>query len=434
MRRAKRTSTAAKRVGSGRRQSTRSLASVKRRHFTEEEKRHALELVSSGMTMGQAAEAVGCCPDSIRLWRHKLASQIEEEAEAGPSSADQAAKGTSGVEGSTVTASGAAAPQAPGKSAEQSVSPQAAGPIYRPRDPGQGLGAHEVDAILAYKQKHPSMQPAQLRAQLKRFKGWRLSVKAIAKVLRDHGYELVHRGSRPEGPEPIRFEAPRRNALWQADFGEFRVEGERLHLLAFLDDFSRYVVGWTLADSQSGEVAVKTLQAAVARHGKPEAVRTDRGGGFLSGELTGYLQAELIDHVVGRSYHPQGGGKIESLIGTVRRELWEVEHFEDRARAEQRLGEFFEGYNERRAHLGIDGLTPADRFFGRADQVLAAIDALSRRRQGALDQLGAPGAGIEELAPAATGAPLEVLRLVVVDGGMEMRFCGNKVRLGSMEG
>ena len=77
---------------------------------------------------------------------------------------------------------------------------------YAPADPAQGLSEIEVAGILEWKKKHPSMGPAQLRAQLKRFNGWRLSIKAIARVLRGHGYAVVHRKSRPLGPEPIRFE------------------------------------------------------------------------------------------------------------------------------------------------------------------------------------------------------------------------------------
>jgi transposase InsO family protein len=278
------------------------------------------------------------------------------------------------------------------------------------------------------------MGPAQIRAQLKRFKGWRISNKAIARVVRQHGFELVHHGSRPKGPEPIRFEAPRRNALWQLDFAEVRVGAERLHVLVILDDFSRFVVGHSMSDSPSSQVAVETLRAAIARHGKPEAVRTDRGGAFIAfskdTDFGRYVEAELIDHIVGKSYNPKGGGKVERAIGTMRRELWEVMEFANRREAERKLDEFFRNYNERRAHMGIDGLTPADRFFGRADQVLATVDAISRKRQGALALSTPSGSAFEEMA---AGAPLEVLRLVLIDGEMELRFCGARVRLGSVE-
>jgi len=310
-------------------------------------------------------------------------------------------------------------------------------PVYQPRDPGQGLGEHEVAAILEIKKCHPSMGPAQIRAQLKRFKGWRVAVKAIARVLRTHGYELVHRGSRPSGPEPIRFEAPRRNAIWQMDYADLRVGDDRLTLLVILDDFSRFVVGHGVGDGPTSAFATSTLTAAIARHGKPEAVRTDRGSGFLAKshetDFAPFLEAELIDHIVGRAYHPEGGGKVESLIGSVRRELWEVEEFIDRAQAERRLAEFFLNYNEFRAHMGIGGLTPADRFFGRADRVQAAIDAVSRRRQGALALTQACGDVFEERLPAAAGAPLEVLRLVRIEDRLELHFCGARVVLGGIQ-
>jgi transposase InsO family protein len=230
------------------------------------------------------------------------------------------------------------------------------------------------------------------------------------------------------GPQPVRFEAPRRNALWQMDFAELRIAGERQHVLVVLDDFSRFCVGHVLSNSPSAEVVIELLRTAIARHGKPEAVRTDRGGGFLSAEMTAFLEAELIDHVVGRAYHPEGGGKVESLVGTLRRELWDVEHFDDWDTAARRLGRFFLEYNERRAHMGIDGLTPADRFFGRADRVLAHIDAVSRRRNGAHAVDADAGAPLEEIGARA----LEVLRLVIVDGQMELRLCGSKVILGSV--
>jgi len=309
--------------------------------------------------------------------------------------------------------------------------------LYAPKDPGQGLSRAEQAAILELKKRHPSYGPAQIRAQLKRFKGWRVSIKAIASCLKKNGYELVHRGSKPQGYEEHRFEAPRRNAIWQMDFGEFWVGRERRHLLVAEDDFSRFVVGHVLVLEKSTEGATALLLSAMARHGKPEAVRTDRGGEFLAkaheGDFDRVLEAEEIDHIIGRSYNAKGGGKVESMIGTVRRELWEVEHFGDVGEARERLASFFEEYNHGRAHMGIDGLTPADRFFGRGDQVLAAIDGISRRRQGALAMPLTEGAPFEEILGIRTGAPLEVLRLVIENGRMEMRFCGARVPLGQIE-
>lgn len=384
---------------------------LKGKRYTEEQRQHTLVLVASGMTQARAAETVGATGESVRKW--------------------VAAAKTNGTMPKPPRSQGAAS-----DAETAATNATAASSPYRPKDPGQGLADYEHDAIVEIKNKHPSYGPAQVRAQLKRFRGWRLSIKAIKGVFKTNGFETVHRGSRPEGPEPIRFEAPHRNALWQMDFADMRISGSKLHLLVALDDFSRFCVGHALCDSPSSEVAVQVLRQAIARHGKPEAIRTDRAGAFVAntneGDFARVLEAEMIDHVVGRPYHPQGGGKVEALIGTVRRELWDVEHFDDRATAERRLSEFLGDYNERRAHMGIDGLTPADRFFGRADRVLAQIDSISRKRQGGLLQSGT--AVIEEVCGAATRAPVEVLRLCIVDGQMELRFCGARLPLGRISG
>ena len=400
----------------GRRSVGRRNGVPKRRQFTEDEKEEALQLAASGVARSEIAKAIGCSCESVRLW----VRAAEQDGSMPGASAEPDAPIEAKAKESDATESGAGTCS-----------------IYTPRDPGQGLGEHEEGAILEIKRKHPSMGPAQIRAQLKRFRGWRVATKAIARVLRAHGHELVHRGSRPWGPEPIRFEAPRRNAIWQTDYAELRVGGERMTLLVILDDFSRFVVGHGVGESATTKLARCTLMAAIARHGKPEAVRTDRGGGFMAKsketDFARTLEIELIDHIVGHSYHPQGGGKVESLIGTVRRELWEVEEFSDRAEAERRLAAFFEDYNESRAHMGIGGLTPADRYFGRADRVLAAIDAVSRQRQGAMALMQGCGEAVEERLSSATGAPLEVLRLVRVNGRLELHFCGSRVVLGAIQ-
>ena len=148
---------------------SRSNAVPARSHrFTAEQRARALGLIAAGVGRVKVAEAVGCSTESLRRW-----CQAAEAIGAVPT---------------------------PQPAASSTVEPAAPPPVSSaPKDPGFGLGEHEVRAILDYKRKHPSMGPAQLRAQLKRFHGWRISLKAIARVLRGHGYQMVHRGARPKG-------------------------------------------------------------------------------------------------------------------------------------------------------------------------------------------------------------------------------------------
>ena len=410
------------------------------RRFDEATRQEALKLLAAGMDEERAAAVIGCTARTLGRWAQSSngqgASAVASEQAEGPpatrgnggrvASAEQATKG--GSRGEKLRSKKGK------RSANNGSSSSAARSPYAPHDPAHGLSPQEVAAILELKEAHLSMGPAQIRAQLKRFKGWRLSVKAIARILVSHGYERVHTRSRPQGQEPVRFEAPRRNAIWQADFCEIRLTCQKLYLLIIIDDFSRYVVGHSLSDGPTSEVATSLLYEAMARHGKPEAIRTDRGGAFVAfckeSDFGKVLEAELIDHIVGKPYTPQGGGKVEAVVKTLRRELLEVEHLSSPSEAKRRISEFFCAYNERRAHMGIDGLTPADRFHGRAEQVLETVNALSRRRQSVLDQLAGSGGPIEEVSLGAETAPTEILRLGLVDGKMELRFCGARVCLG----
>jgi hypothetical protein len=81
-------------------------------------------------------------------------------------------------------------------------------------------------------------------------------------------------------------------------------------------------------------------------------------------------------------------GKIERFWGTLWRECVETAVFLDLGDARQRIGLFIDHYNFQRPHRGVDGLVPADRFFGAAPEVLqtlrqrVAANALELARQG----------------------------------------------------
>jgi putative transposase len=377
--------------------------------FPPEVRDHALLLVASGMKRVEVARVIGGTTESLRNWV-KAAREDGTMPE----------------------------PPLPDPAQKETVPPEPDVPQRAPIDPGQGLGAHEEAAVLEYKKRHPSMGPAQIRTQLKRFKGWRIATKAIARVLKQNGYELVHTASRPKGEEVVeRFEAPHRNAIWQMDFVELRVGPERRALLLVEDDFSRFCVGFGLFENPTGEDVVKVLVEAIRRHGKPESVYTDRGGPFLSwnkpSSLGRFLDRELIDHHVSPSYRPQGRGKVEALADTVQRELWHLRRFGSVDEAKDALVDFFGHYNFGRAHMGIDGLTPADRFFGRWEEVLSRVQAASRGRQGAA-ALG--GGGPEDpfvTEEALRDGPVEMLRLLIENGRMTLAFLGHRVDLGEVK-
>ena len=93
--------------------------------------------------------------------------------------------------------------------------------------------------------------------------------------------------------------------------------------------------------------------------------------------------------MVARPRRPQTLGKVERFWGTLWSECVEAAVFVDLEDARRRIGHFIDYYNFHRPHQGIEGLVPADRYFGAAPQVLESMrrrvadNALELARHGA---------------------------------------------------
>ena len=87
-----------------------------------------------------------------------------------------------------------------------------------------------------------------------------------------------------------------------------------------------------------------------------------------------FLIKQGIQHVVSRAHHPETVGKCERFWETVKTEFWERVEPQELTEARERISQFIEHYNHFRPHQGLDGMTPADRFFGAEAEVRKALE------------------------------------------------------------
>ena len=132
--------------------------------------------------------------------------------------------------------------------------------------------------ILELWRQHPGLGPSQIRNLLKR-KGFKASVNTVRAIMEEHGY--VHPKLRRK-EHTGRYEAIRPLQLVHLDFYHFHVHRQKQCLLMMLDDFSRFITGFTLLKSEHADGVVQAFEESVTRYGKPEAVMTDRGSAFHS--------------------------------------------------------------------------------------------------------------------------------------------------------
>ncbi len=253
----------------------------------------------------------------------------------------------------------------------------------RPRGSPAGSRLPEVTrrAILMLKDAHPDWGVERISALLLRGPALPASPQAVARVLHEAGHETEEVPTRPHPDHPRHFERARPNQLWQTDLFTFvlKRQNRRVYLVAFLDDHSRFLVGYGLHASQSAALVLEVFRAALAGYGAPEEVLTDNGSQYVTWRGKSAFSKELekrgIRQVVAAPRHPQTLGKIERFWGTLWRECLECAIFLDLGDARQRIGHFIDHYNFQRPHQGIDGLVPADRFFGAAPEVLRTLRA-----------------------------------------------------------
>src|SRR6185503_1713797 len=154
---------------------------------------------------------------------------------------------------------------------------------------------------------------------------------------------------------------------------------ERIYVAAFLDDHSRYLVSLAMAHHQRSTLVLEALAHGIAQYGSPREILTDQGRQYTAWRGSTEFEAELkrhgIAHVKSRPHHPQTCGKIERFWKTLWEELLSRTVFADFEDCQRRVALYIQHYNFQRPHQGLEGLTPADRYFRAASQVRASIEA-----------------------------------------------------------
>jgi putative transposase len=228
--------------------------------------------------------------------------------------------------------------------------------------------------ILGEWRAHPGLGPSQVRNQLRR-RGIKVAVATVRRVMEDAGYRPPKVKRQPHDE---RFEAVRPNHMWHLDFVHRNINRASTFTLILIDDCARFVVGHGVEDAERAQIVIDTFEEAVRRHGKPERVMHDRGAAFWSwrgiSRFTALLTEMGIDQVVAE--HKEHNGKIEVFNANLAKELFDRHRFYDLAEMKRRLASHLHWYNHARTHHALGGLlVPADRYYGRDEEVLARIEA-----------------------------------------------------------
>jgi len=283
----------------------------------------------------------------------------------------------------------------------------------RPKRNARKLDEERYHLIAETWLKNQALGPRQVRDTLRRTHGMRAGTSTVRRVMEEHGY--VTPKITVERKEVKKYEAVRRNQQWHFDFIQFYIHKAKVYLLLIEDDHSRFIVDWTVCEGERAQPVIETFDRAIARHGKAECIVVDGGSGFFAWKGQSQLERVCEDYDINfiKARKFAGNSKLESLNGRFRQELLSRVEFNDIEDGRRRISEHVRFYNFDRPHQGLGGvLVPADRFFGRVDEVMAQIE------RG--EPVVVPGLGLET-------RPLELFRIISRGGQPEVWLLGQRL-------
>jgi putative transposase len=195
---------------------------------------------------------------------------------------------------------------------------------------------------------------------------------AESNEVRERRAQLRHpHFSRPE------LVATKPNQVWSWDITRLKTSTKWLYfyLYVMLDLFSRYVVGWMLADRESAGLAVRFISETCAKqdiHEGELTIHADRGGPMTARTLGEKLTDLGVAKTHSRPRVSNDNPFSESQFRTLKYWSGFPERFESFQHASGVCRAFFAWYNQNHHHSGLCFLTPNIVHHGRAEQVLAA--------------------------------------------------------------
>jgi transposase InsO family protein len=238
----------------------------------------------------------------------------------------------------------------------------------------------------------PELSARELAYHITDNEGYFISESSVYRILR--AYDLVTSPAYivMSAADSFKHKTRRVHELWQTDFTYFKIIGWGWYFLStVLDDFSRYIISWSLRSSMSAEDVQETLDQALATTGLDHAqvrcrprLLSDNGPCYVSKDLQAYLDARGMSHTRGAPYHPQTQGKIERYHRTMKNVV-KLQNYYQKEELDRELTRFVDYYNNERVHESLDNVTPADVYLGRHQEILNArqllkMQTLRRRR------------------------------------------------------
>jgi putative transposase len=220
--------------------------------------------------------------------------------------------------------------------------------------------------------EHPVYGSRKLGVLLRR-EGLEINRKRVVRLLRLMGVEAIYAKPKTSLPEPGHLiypyllrdlEVTGPDQVWCLDITYVPMATGFMYLVAVMDWWSRYVLGWRLSNTMDAAFCVDAWEAAL-RVGRqaPLISNTDQGSQFTSPMFLDAVESAGVDVSMDGRGRWLDNRFIERLWRSVKYEDIYVQDYGDGLSAGRGLGRWFDRYNKERPHQALDYATPAEVYF-----------------------------------------------------------------------
>jgi putative transposase len=204
----------------------------------------------------------------------------------------------------------------------------------------------------------------------------------VRTLMRKMGIEAIYKKPRLSKPHPghkiypylLRgLDITEANAVWCSDITYIPMAKGFCYLTAVMDWASRKVLSFRLSNTLDASFCIEALEEALRNYGTPDIFNTDQGSQFTSLEFTDILDT----HNIRISMDGQGRWRdnvfIERLWKTVKYQEVYLKAYESLTHARKELAKYFDRYNARRPHQGLNDRTPDEVYWATLPETKDAI-------------------------------------------------------------
>ena len=198
------------------------------------------------------------------------------------------------------------------------------------------------------------------------------SISTMYRILHEHD-EVHERRNQRQHPAYSKPEllATEPNQLWSWDITKLRgpVTWQLFYLYVVLDVFSRYVVGWMIAERESGDLAEQLIAESYRKQGVDQeqlTLHADRGSPMISKTVAQLLIDLGVSKSHARPHTPNDNPFSEAQFKTMKYRPDYPARFGSIVAARRWARAFFYWYNNNHHHSRLGLMTPAAVHYGQA--------------------------------------------------------------------